>query len=227
MVDVMAIGAHPDDVEFGCGGILAKMASEGKRLVIVDLTLGEMGTYGTPSQRRAEAHQAAHLIGAERVNLEMGDCSVVDSIENREKLVSVIREYQPKLVLATMWKGEQNHPDHLACGQMARHACRLARFKNILPGVKPHTPGGILHYTQKNFDPPHFIIDISDHVEMWKKMILAHDSQMQTKPYLEWNLKKAAFLGTLIGVEYAQGLAAGNPVFVDDVMSISQGTLEL
>ena len=110
---------------------------------------------------------------------------------------------------------------------LARNACRLARFAGILPHIPPHTPSGILHYIQRNFDVPDFIVDISDHVETWKQMILAHASQMKTKPYLEWNLKQAARLGMLTGVEYAQGLASGNPVVIDDLLSVARGTEEI
>ncbi|GAB4233565.1 MAG: bacillithiol biosynthesis deacetylase BshB1 [Chlamydiales bacterium] len=227
MVDVLVFGSHPDDVEFGCGGVLAKLASQGKTIVIVDLTLGEKGSNGTPTQRRDEAHAAAHLVNATRMNFEIEDCNVSDTYENRLLMVRIIREYQPRLVLAPMSKGEQNHPDHVACGAMARAACRYARFPNILPELPVHRPEGILHYMQRNFDVPTVLIDISEHVELWKKMIRCHASQLATFPYDDWVLEKASYWGKLIGVEYAQGFYACNPIVVEDIMTISKGTQEI
>ncbi len=226
MVDVLAFGAHPDDIEFGCGGILAKLAKQNKSIVMVDLTLGDKGTNGTPEIRRLEGEKAAQLIGAKRIYLDFKDCEVFDTYPARLELVKVIREYRPKLVLAPMWKGEQNHPDHLACGVMARYACRYARFSKILPEIPVHTPEGILHYfsRQLSYD---FLVDISDHYEVWKQMMLCHASQMKTFEYSEWSMRVSSQLGVLIGKKYAQGLIKGNPVEVDDVMAIAKGTRDL
>lgn len=227
MTTILAIGSHPDDIEFGCGGILAKMSALGHSIVMVDLTAGEKASNGTPEVRRKEALQAAKLIGAKRITLDFPDCEIFDTYEGRLKLVKVIREYRPEIVLAPMWQGMQNHPDHTASGCMARHACRYARFAKILPEIPLHRPKGILHYLQRNFDVPQFLIDISDYVEIWKQMILCHQSQLKTHNYLDWNLKVAARLGVLIGVPYAQGLAADNPVVIEDLTHISRGTFEL
>jgi LmbE family N-acetylglucosaminyl deacetylase len=126
--DIMAIGAHPDDIEFGCGGILAKMAAEGKKVLLVDLTSGEKGTNGTKEIRQLEGHEAAKTIGAERIFLDFKDCEIFDTYEGRLKLVEIIRTYRPSLVIAPLWKGEMNHPDHIATGLMARAAFRYARL---------------------------------------------------------------------------------------------------
>lgn len=226
MIDIMAIGAHPDDCEFGCGGILCKMAAQKKSIVIVDLTLGEMGTNGTPEIRRKEGEDAARLIGAERVYLDFKDCQVSDNYEGRLQLVKVIRKYRPRLVLAPMWKGEQNHPDHLACGQMARHACRYSRFAKILPEIPAHTPEGILHYFAPGIEPD-FLIDVSDHLEQWKGMMSCHVSQLRTSDFIDANLRRASLMGLRINTPYAQGLIKGNPVAIDDLMTVSCGTREL
>src|ERR1700733_8957745 len=114
MVDILVFGAHPDDIEFGCGGILAKMAAQGKSIVMVDLSLGDKGTYGYPEERRQEGEQAAAAIGATRVVLNFKDCEIFDTYEGRLQFVKVIRQYKPRLVLAPMWEGTGNHPDHLA-----------------------------------------------------------------------------------------------------------------
>lgn len=127
---------------------------------MVDLTIGEKASNGTPEIRREEAQQAAKLVGAKRVILDFPDCEIFDTYEGRLKLVRVIREYRPEIVLAPMWQGMQNHPDHTATGTMARHACRYARFAKILSEIPIHRPKGILHYLQRNFDTPQFLVDI-------------------------------------------------------------------
>jgi bacillithiol biosynthesis deacetylase BshB1 len=227
MVDILAFGAHPDDIEFGCGGILVKASSQGKQIVMVDLTSGEKATNGTPSIRRREAQQAAKVIKAKRLYLDFKDCEIFDTYEGRVKLVKVIREYKPRLILAPFWKGEQTHPDHLACGVMSRYACRYARFAQILPEWPPHRPEGILHYPSSLVEQIHFLVDVSDHWVTWKQMMDCHKSQMQTFPYSEWVLRNAAALGTWINRPYAQGLVTGNPVVIDDLDFISHGAREI
>lgn len=227
MIDVLAFGAHPDDIEFGCGGILAKLAAQNKSIVMVDLTLGDKGTRGNPETRRKEAEAASAVIGAKRIFLDFADCEIIDSYEARLQLVKVIREYRPKLVLAPIWKGEQNHPDHLACGLMARYACRYARFAKILPEIPIHTPEGILHYLYSDYSSPDFLIDVTDHVETWKKMMLCHESQMKGYNYADWCLRAASFLGIMIHKPFAQGLVKGNAIQVEDVMSVAKSTKEI
>lgn len=223
--DILAFGAHPDDIEFGCGALLIKMAKQGKSIVMVDLTLGDKGTNGTVEIRRQESEAAAQVIGAKRVFLNFKDCEIIDSYAGRLELVKIIREYKPRLVLASYWKGEENHPDHIACGVMARYACRYARFRKILPDLPMHKPEGILHYFA--LGNPDFLIDISDELEMWKKMMHCHKSQMETFNYGDWCIRNAARWGICIGVEYAQGLIKGNPVQVDDLMTIARTSREI
>lgn len=228
MVDILVFGAHPDDIELGCGGILACMAAQKKSIVMVDLTRGEKGTHGSPEIRQREGEEAARLIGAERVCLDFQDTCVSDTEEGRLKLVKVIRQYKPRLVLASMWKGEQTHPDHLACGLMARYACRYARFSKILPELPSHRVDGILHYLSPTQDHyADFLFDITAQAETWKQMIACHKSQLSTINYLDLATKNAAKMGALIGKPFAQGLAKGNPIEVHDLMLISKGTLEL
>lgn len=227
MIDILVFGVHPDDSELACGGILAKAVQQGKSVVMVDLTLGEKGTNGTPEQRKQEALAAAACLGAERHFLDFSDCEVVDSYENRLKLVRVIRQYQPKLLLAPTWKGELNHPDHIACGLLVRHASRYARFKKILPDLPPHRCEGVLHYLFPCQDGADFIIDITPHLETWKAMMQCHQSQMLTNNYADWNMRAAARWGMMIGTQYAQALVKGNPIAVDNIMNISKGTIEI
>jgi bacillithiol biosynthesis deacetylase BshB1 len=226
MIDILAIGAHPDDIEFACGGILAKMAHQGKKIVMADMTLGEKGTNGTPEIRKQESISASDMIGAKRVFLDFVDCEIIDTYEGRLRLVKLIREQKPKLVIAPLWKGEQNHPDHLATGKMARYACRYARFGKILPEYPVHRVEGILHYPAPTFEGIDFIVDITEHAETWKKMMRCHASQMATFDYEDWNLRLASKLGMLIGKPYAQGLVKGNPIVLEDIMVVSKGSRE-
>jgi bacillithiol biosynthesis deacetylase BshB1 len=227
MIDILAFGSHPDDIEFGCGGVLAKMAAQNKQIVLVDLTSGEKGTNGSPEERRRESLASAQLIGAKRIFLDFIDCEIFDTYENRLKLVKVIREYRPRLILAPYWKGEQNHPDHLACGLMARYACRYARFPKILPEIPAYTPEGILHYLYPTYDEADFLVDISDYVDVWKQMMACHKSQMKTYDYMEWTLRLASKLGLMIRKPYAQGFAKGNPIEIEDLMTVAKGAAEI
>jgi bacillithiol biosynthesis deacetylase BshB1 len=227
MVDILAFGAHPDDVEFGCGAILAKMAKEGKSVAIVDLTCGDKGTNGTVEIRKKEGEKAAAVIGATREFLQFRDCEVQDSYEGRLEIVRVIRTYRPKLVIAPICIGEQNHPDHIACGKLVRAAVRYANFKNILPQINTHKCEGVLHYPGPCDDKVNFIIDVTPYYDLWKEMMGAHQSQFKTFDYIDWNVKRAARLGVMIQVPFAQGLIALNPVIVDDVMTICRGSKEL
>lgn len=206
---------------------MAKAAAQGLSLVFAHLTLGEKGTNGTPQLRKEEAILAAETIGAKCIFLDFVDCEVFDTYEGRLKLVRALREYKPKLVLAPAWSGEMTHPDHNACGSMARYACRYARFAKILPELPIHRVDGILHYLSRVGGISEFLIDVSDYVEVWKKMMGSHASQLNTMPYHEIVLKNAIQLGSMMGCAYAQGLISGNPVIIEDIMSIRQGIREI
>lgn len=227
MNDILVFGSHPDDIEFGCGAILLKMAAQKRKIVLVDLTKGEKSTNGTPSERGIEAQNAAKMINAERLCLGFPDCGIYDTYEGRLELVKLIRQYRPRLILAPLWKGEQNHPDHLATGQMARYACRYARFQKILPEYPAFSPEGILHYLYPSQDNPDFIIDVSDYVEQWKQMMACHRSQMQTFDYMDWNLRLASKQGVMIGKAYAQGLVKGNPIEIEDPLIVAKSAREI
>lgn len=227
MLDVLAFGAHPDDVEFGCGGIIAKLTAEKKRVAIVNLTLGDKGTNGTPAIRKKEAKAAAQVLGAECYFLDFKDCEVIDTYEGRLTLTQVIRKLRPKLVLAPSESSAQNHPDHSACAKMVRFASRYARFAKLLPDLAPHFVQGVLHYSVPGLGEVDFLVDISKHVSVWKEAMLCHKSQMKTFDYLNWQLRAASQKGGLFGVEYAQGLTKQNPVVVDDILNVAQGIREI
>ncbi len=128
-VDVLFIGAHPDDVEWGVGGIALLLREQGVSFAIVDLTQGEMGSRGTVEGRAVEAARAAEFLGASaRENLKLPDGGLVDSPENRRLIAGVVRRYRPKIVVAPLW--EDRHPDHAAAGLMVRNSALFCGLKN-------------------------------------------------------------------------------------------------
>ena len=221
MTDILAIGAHPDDIEFGCGGILAREAKRGKSIVFVDLTRGEMGSNGTPEIREQEAMEAAAVIGAERTMLGLPDCGINDG--HLAEVMAVIRHYRPRVILAPYFEGQGTHPDHIACGLLVRKAARYVRLKKM---GDPHIVQNVLHYPARHFFLPDFLFDISNVVETWKEMISCHKSQMETKNYLDLCLRQSAGWGIHINAAYAQCLIKGNPAVIDSLDAISKGTIE-
>lgn len=225
--DILAVGAHPDDVDFCMGGILAKMSAEGSKVAILDLTSGEKGTHGTPTVRRKEGEKAAIVIGAKRFFLDFKDGSITDTPEGRKKIARVIRQLKPKLVFAPLWKGEMSHPDHFGCGELSRHAVRYARLEKMVPRVKKHQVDGILHYLFPYQENPDFLVDITPYADVWKEMMMCHESQMKTFDYAGWNMRSARKFGDMAGVVYAQGLIKGNPIIVETPLVISRGIREV
>lgn len=225
--DILAFGAHPDDVELAVGGILIRMVAAGHSVVIVDLTRGELATGGNAEIRFKEAQEAAKIMGVEREVLDLGDCRLVDSLENRLILVEKIRYYRPKLVLAPYYQdpfGGQGHPDHRAAGTLATHAVRLAQFKKFLPEQRPHQVSGLLFYGLPRDIQPTFVIDITPYYQRWLKAVMAYRSQFRNpeKPFdYKWFIETLArSYGTMAQTKYAQGLFCGEPVRVRDIVEI-------
>ena len=152
-VDVLAFGAHSDDVELGCGGLLIKLRRAGYRTAIVDLTQSELNSRAAPEVIAEEAAQAAEVLGVEfRERLDLGDAQLQDSFENRVRIAEIIRRYRPKLVLAPYF-GDR-HPDHAAAGTLVKNAqlyCRLKRLGGLPP---PHAPQLVLFYLMHDYVRP-------------------------------------------------------------------------
>ena len=164
-VDILAIGAHPDGVELGCGGTLAKLILEGKKAAIVDLTQGELGTRGTNITRAQEAASASEILGiSARENLKMKDGFILNSEEYQMQIVKMIRKYQPEIVLANAV--DDRHPDHAKAAKLVSDACFLSGLVKIeteLDGEnqKQWRPKQVFHYIQWKHITPDFVIDIS------------------------------------------------------------------
>ena len=220
-VDILAIGAHPDDVELGCGGTLAKLISEGKKVAIVDLTQGELGTRGTNVTRAQEAASASEILGiSARENLKMKDGFILNSEEYQIQIVKMIRKYQPEIVLANAV--DDRHPDHAKAAKLVSDACFLSGLVKIeteLDGEnqKQWRPKQVFHYIQWKHITPDFVIDISNFMDKKIEACLAYKTQfydpnsnepmtpIATKDFLESLTYRAQDLGRLSGVEFAEG----------------------
>lgn len=222
--DILAIGAHPDDVELGCGGTLAKLIHEGKKVAIVDLTQGELGTRGTHITRAEEAENASEILGVSaRENLKMKDGFLVNSEAYQMEIIKVIRKYQPEIVFCNAI--DDRHPDHAKASKLVSDACFLSGLVKIeteLDGQKQDfwRPKHVFHYIQwKNIEPD-FVVDISEYLDVKIKACLAYKTQfydpsssepmtpIATKDFLESLTYRAQDLGRLSGVSFAEGFTS-------------------
>lgn len=221
-VDILALGAHPDDVELGCGGTLAKLISAGKSVAIVDLTEGELGTRGTNETRAEEARNASKILGVNyRENLKMKDGFLVNSEDYQMRIVYAIRKYQPDIVFANAV--EDRHPDHAKAAKLISDACFLSGLVKIKTlcengeAQKTWRPKHIFNYIQWKSLSPDFVVDISDFLDKKIEACLAYKTQfynpdskepltpIATKDFLESITYRAQDLGRLSGVVYAEG----------------------
>ena len=223
-VDILAIGAHPDDVELGCGGTLAKLISEGKTVAVVDLTQGELGTRGTNITRAEEAANASEILGfSDRVNLKMKDGFLQNSEEYQMQIVRVIRKYQPEIVFANSI--DDRHPDHAKASKLISDACFLSGLVKIETTLdnenqKAWRPKQIFNYIQWKNVTPHFVVDVSDFMSKKIEACLAYKTQfydptskepmtpISSKDFLESLTYRAQDLGRLSGVDFAEGFTS-------------------
>ena len=220
---VLAVGAHPDDVEFGCGAILIKEASRGHAVTVLNLSRGEAGTSGTPEVRSRESAAAAQRMGVELEWLELdGDARLEERVDNAFAIARAIRRIRPHLVLAPL-PVENQHPDHDRAGRMVRDAARLARYGGLqgLGSSAPHAIDALYFYditgagggTGPN-DPAlaRLIVDVTEAFGAWKEAMQCHASQMKTRDYVELLVARARVLGAQVGVEYAMAVWANDPI---------------
>lgn len=229
--DLLSVGAHPDDVEVGTGGVLIDAAKRGYKVAIAILTEGEMGTGGTADIRRQEVQDAARILGANVVaRFDWGDTRLEDSYEHRRALAEVIRRTRPRIILAPyphVGHGRrQSHPDHVAAGVIALNAANLAALKKAdVPG-DPHLVTRIFHYFLPPGVSPNFVVDITPHYEQWIQALSAHRSQFlnpeKSKNYLEGITAASRSFGLLTRVKYGQGFYAVEPILVTDIMTLAE-----
>jgi bacillithiol biosynthesis deacetylase BshB1 len=220
-LDILAIGVHPDDVELGCSGTIASAIAEGKKVGIVDLTQGELGTRGTVDTRYAEATTAAKILGvAVRDNLQMADGFFQNDEAHQRLVIAAIRKYQPDIILCNA--PEDRHPDHGRSAKLVSDAAFLSGLRKITTNSEgliqeAWRPKYVFHYIQDRFIQPSFVVDISAHFDTKINSILAYTTQfnspstnepqtyISTPQFLETVKARAMMLGKRIGVQYAEG----------------------
>ena len=230
---MLAIAAHPDDVEQTCGGTLIRMAEMGYRTGVLDLTAGDMGSRGTPEERVAESQTAArHLLLAWRGNQHMPDARLENTLTARMTLAVKIRELKPRVVILPYW--EARHPDHYRASEIGFEACFLAGLKKLEEYSEPHRPQKILYSSLYADVKPSFIVDISAQFERRMAALLSYSSQygaadagglFPDEPEIRERLGAIArFYGNLIGVKYGEPYVVKETLRVDDVMTMGVRT---
>ena len=226
---ILAVGAHPDDIEFGCGGVLLSEAARGSELFLVICSRGEAGSHGTPDEREAEARAAAKLLGAAIEFLEVGgDCHLELSVANSIALARQIRSCKPEILLGPTQSPRQ-HPDHAVVGRLCQNAARLARYGGLdeLRDLPPHSVAHCLAYAvtpaaEPMRDRSVVRVDISAQFERWTELMECHQTQLRTRRYVELQRARARLLGVEAGVEYAQALFATDDFLVETLRALPQ-----
>ncbi|WP_299838651.1 bacillithiol biosynthesis deacetylase BshB1 [uncultured Tenacibaculum sp.] len=235
-LDILAFGAHPDDVELGCSATIAKEISLGKKIGIVDLTRGELGTRGSAELRDQEAAKAAEILGVSvRENLAFADGFFKNDKEHQLEIIKMIRKYQPEIVLCNAI--DDRHIDHPKGSQLVSDACFLSGLLKIeteLDGKQQEKwrPKQVYHYIQwKNIEPD-FVVDVTGFMDKKVASVLAYSSQffdpnskepetpITSKNFTESVEYRAKDLGRLIGVEYAEGFTAERYVAVENLSKL-------
>lgn len=229
-LDVLAIAAHPDDVEQTCGGAVIRCGEAGYRTGVLDLTAGDMGTRGTPELRLQEARDAAGHLGLSwRQNLRWPDARLENTITARMTLAGVIRRLRPRVVILPYWSGR--HPDHYRASEIGYEACFLSGLKRLEEETSPHRPFKILYASTYANVPPSFVVDISRQFERRMAALLAYRSQYGDTPegsdifpsHAEVQERLAAvarFYGNLIGTKYGEPFVVKEAMQVDDIVSM-------
>jgi bacillithiol biosynthesis deacetylase BshB1 len=229
-LDVLAIAAHPDDVEQTCGGTLIRMAEMGYRTGVLDLTAGDMGTRGSPEQRIAESEVAAeHMLAKWRGNLHMPDARLENNIMARMTLAVKIRELKPRVVILPYWQAR--HPDHYRATELGFEACFLSGLKKLDEYSEPHRPFKILYSSVYADVKPSFIVDISAQFERRMAALMSYTSQygemieggalFPNEQEIRDRLGAVArFYGNLIGVRYGEPFVVKEAIQIDDIVAM-------
>jgi bacillithiol biosynthesis deacetylase BshB1 len=235
-LNVLAIFAHRDDAELTCGGTLIKLASQGHRTGILDLTEGEMGTRGSAAIRAQEAERAAGVLGlAVRENLKLPDAGIVNTPETRRLLARVIRRHRASIVIAPAPQGR--HPDHRVTAELVRDACFISGLAKVEPDFAKHRPRKVIHCVTYREDSlrPTFVVDISDQFERKLDAIRCYGSQFDTvtqagevypngDPLHEIVRHQAAHYGSLIRTRYGEPFFTTETMRVDDITTLEVAT---
>jgi bacillithiol biosynthesis deacetylase BshB1 len=227
-LDVLAFGAHPDDVDMTAGGLLCRLVDSGLRVGIVDLTRGELGTRGTAEIRTKEAQAAARIIGAKvRECLDIPDGGVTNTAETRLKVIRVLRAYRPSLIVIPYWVCE--HPDHAKTGILVKEAAYFSGLKKLDTGQERFRPERVIHFmTRVRFEPT-FIVPIDEYFERKMEAVRAHASQFYRPDAVdedETRISQPGFLdvlalrdrtyGAMIGATYGEPYYMAGALRIDN-----------
>ena len=237
-LDILAIGAHPDDVELGCGATIAKEIANGKKVGIIDLTRGELGTRGTAETREKEADNAAKILGvAFRNNMEFADGFFVNDKMHQIELIKMIRKYRPEIIICNAI--DDRHIDHSKGSKLVSDACFLSgllkidtKHEDSEEWQQPWRPKQVYHYIQwKNLEPD-IVVDVSDYIDKKMEAVLAFKTQfydpksdapetpISSKNFTDSIIYRARDLGRLVGVEYAEGFTVERYPAVDSLFDL-------
>ena len=235
-LDILAFGAHPDDVELGCSGTIAKEISLGKKVGIIDLTRGELGTRGSVEIRNSESEAAAKILGVSiRENLDMRDGFFLNDESHQLRIIEIIRKYKPEIVLCNAI--DDRHIDHAKGSKLVSDACFLSglvKIETSIDGIQQDAwrPKLVYHYIQwKNIEPD-FVVDITGFIDKKEASILSYSSQfynpnseepetpIATKNFLESIHNRSRELGRLIGTEYAEGFTVERYLAVNSLWDL-------
>ncbi|MCC7236190.1 MAG: bacillithiol biosynthesis deacetylase BshB1 [Bryobacterales bacterium] len=229
-IDALAIAAHPDDVEQTCGGTLIRLAGQGYRTGVLDLTAGDMGTRGTPELRIEESDAAGrHMLLKWRGNLRLPDARLENTLAARMTLATELRRLRPRLLILPYW--EARHPDHAKASELGYEAAFLAGLRKLDQYTEPHRPRKILYASQYANVPPSLVVDITAQFDRRMEALLAYRSQYGAQQegsdlfpgedeIRERLATVARFYGNLIGVKYGEPFVVKEPVAVEDVMQL-------
>ena len=237
-IDILAFGAHPDDVELSCGGTILKEIHNGKTVGIIDLTKGELGTRGNAKTREIEASNAASILGVSfRNNLSFSDGFIVNDKAHQLEVIKLIRHYQPEIVLCNAI--DDRHIDHGVASKLVSDACFLSGLIKIetksldSEAVQaPWRPKSIYHYIQWKPLEPDFVVDISDHIDKKMESVMAYSTQfynpnsqdpetpISSKNFVDSVRYRAADLGRLTGVGYAEGFNVERLPAIDSLFDL-------
>jgi N-acetylglucosamine malate deacetylase 1 len=221
-VDVLAFGPHPDDLEIGLGGTLARHAANGLSVGLCDLTRGEMSTNGTPDDRVKEAEEARKVLGAAwRENLGFPDRAIGTSDSHGRQVVELIRRWKPRVVAVPYW--QDRHPDHMSSSKLLKEAVFNAKLRKYQAAGDPWEPQWICYYFINDSAPPSFVVDVSDYYELKRRALACYASQFgRATDQAETRLNSASFnrliesrdaqFGALAGVGFAEGIVVTDPV---------------
>jgi bacillithiol biosynthesis deacetylase BshB1 len=235
VLDVLAIAAHPDDVEQTCGGTLLRMAQMGYRTGALDLTAGDMGTRGTPETRIEESEAAGrHLKLSWRGNLRLPDARLENTLAVRLSVSAKIRELRPRVVILPYWQGR--HPDHYRTSEIGYEACFLAGLRKLDEQFEPHRPHKVLYASIYANVAPSFVVDVSAQFEPRMAALLSYRSQYGgtdgedvlfpgEQEIRERLAAVARFYGNLIGVLYGEPFVAKETLRVDDILALGGRSL--